>query len=89
MSITLIPEVSKTRRNTSSKQWARAIEPGTGRSWWIEVLDSQSAVAQAHGLAVGMGADALVEFAIDEVMVDNGGMEVPTLEVSGFAIKRR
>lgn len=87
VNIQLIPAVTKTQG--AGKNWRRGYSANSDVVWWIEVLDTRNAIDQAYREASSMGADALSQFEISEGSVVNGDMEVPTLEITGFAIKRR
>ena len=55
----------------------------------IELGDPQEGVQEGYSVATSMGADALVQFRVEEKIINNGFLEVPAIEVTGYAIKRR
>lgn len=52
-------------------------------------IDPSEIIKQAYDLAIGMGADALIQFKLTSKLgITTGNVEVTVLELSGFAIKR-
>jgi uncharacterized protein YbjQ (UPF0145 family) len=68
--------------------------PGTYRitvaetSYRVSEADSKDIIRALYDIADELGADAISRFDIRSHTIDNNGTPIPTIRVSGFAIKR-
>jgi len=54
----------------------------------VEVISSDKAIKLIYEKAVSMGADAIVNFNIEDIELHNGSLFYTGLRITGFAIKR-
>lgn len=59
-----------------------------GTYYRIEIPQSSVLIEQMYQRATEMGANALTNFRIDDITLSNNNYEIPSLKISGFAIKR-
>ncbi len=70
-------------RNTSTRRKA------TETIWVIDEIDSNDALERAFQEATALGADALINFAVQSRTRNVAGTTLNGIEISGFAIKRK
>lgn len=58
------------------------------RHYYVELPDTGDLIEEMYNLADSLGADALSNFRITPERLNNNNVEIETVKVSGFAIKR-
>jgi hypothetical protein len=91
--IVYVPEIikSSSEGRPPNRDGYRIITSGTaagGGYYYVEIPDTDRLIAELYDLASGLGADALTNFNMATETLFNGGVSIPTIKVSGFAIKR-
>lgn len=59
-----------------------------GTYYRIEIPKSSVLIDDMYQQATSMGADALTNFQIIEIILSNNNLDIPSIKVSGFAINR-
>lgn len=99
ISVTLFPEAVRDEVTAKNALAPRRIEqigqeqPGRKQlsDWRVTPITSEQMLEAAYRAAIGLGADALIQFDIDEVKEWIGsfyGVDASAYRVTGFAIKR-
>lgn len=86
--ITFLPEIREVKQDNSPDIKGYNRRQFGSSTYYIEVADTERIIREMFELADDMGADALSRFEINPVSVQNNGFEIPSIKISGFAIKR-
>lgn len=88
VNFTMYPSVKNLPGNYSNKD-GYILMDANGQNWFIENIDASDAVDKIYQHCKNMNADALMLFNINTVYKVNGALNVPGIEITGFAIKRK
>jgi len=87
--ITYVPEIREHRQPGNPVPLAGyRILSSNDRNYYIELPETDNLIEEMYNLADGLGADALSNFRISPERLNNNNVEIETIKVSGFAIKR-
>jgi hypothetical protein len=87
--IVIYPKVRQAYSNQNSLSGENSRFVKIGSTYYrIEVPQSDVLIEDMYQKATDLGADALTNFRIDEISLTNNSYQIPSLKISGFAIKR-
>ncbi len=95
INVTLIPNVQRVEHERQSLfsekprfEGQRIVTDPQGYKYSVERPYTPHLIKQAFDEATAMGADAIITVSINYTTLQNGPIDIPTVRLSGFAIKR-
>jgi len=84
---TIIPEIKSAKHKEEIEGYYTTVS-GLGYAF-IEKVNPTMAIDEIYKKAVGMGANAVINFKSTSTQISVEGFSIPTYELTGFAIKRK
>lgn len=85
---TTFPSIKKKPDTYNKEKWEE-VTSLDGRKYIISRVDQEIALKSIYEASINMGADALMNFKMEAVLMPNGTLTLMAIKVSGFAIKRK